>query len=789
MDREKLTDWEFIRGDVGGIWEVWREQRGRAEQCLDWAWQKVTVPHCYTGTSAVAPDRPYYQGPAWYRTTLDVRDWEEGESLQLQFAGAGQGCQVYVDLEMIASHDNPYDVWTVDVTLPVRQWIAAGGEAERVPLAVRCDNSRNLNGIPSDLSDFVRHGGIYRPVTLRRRPALHLEDVQIRSTLTDEGTGTVSLKLTGSEKKDLPVKISLIDHEGRPLIEQTCQVFGTASCELEPLPHVEKWHVNNPKRYKLIFESAGERLERSIGFRQCYFEPKGPFYLNGERLLLRGTHRHEDHGDCGNAMDDKLIRREMEQIKAMGTNFIRLGHYQQYDLVLDLCDELGILVWEEIHWCRGGVGDESYRARCHQALESMIRRHSHHPSLMVWGLGNENDWPGDQTDFDEDGIRSLMQELHNRAKELDPARPTAIRRCAFCRDIVDVYSPSIWAGWYRGTYAAYRESTEKEIDLVNSMLHVEWGGDSHAGRFSQDPYVGISGVTDGNGSDERAGDYLNFGGDPRVHRDGDWSESYICDLMDWHLSEQTRMPRLTGTAQWVYKDFATPLRPNNPIPYVNQKGLVQRDLTPKSAYYVFQSYWADAPMVHILGQDWKIRDGKPDRPQTIRVYSNCPRVELIVDGIGRGIKRRNPDDFPSCGLRWELELEEGEHQVEAVGLPETGEPVRDALDFRLHLQGWGTPTAFRLCELSRDEETVTLEAQLVDEQDRPVLDDARFIRWTACGALELWADRGTAKGSSRIQLANGRTQIVSRRLGRGAASLGIRCEEGLVEAAVITVKL
>src|SRR6202011_606898 len=102
----------------------------------------------------------------------------------------------------------------------------------------------------------------------------------------------------------------------------------------------------------------------------CQFEfvEHGPFKLNGERLLLRGTHRHEDHAGLAAAMPEDLIRKEMLMIKDLGANFIRLAHYQQSPLVLALCDELGLLVWEEIPWCRGGLGSERYQGQAPRML-------------------------------------------------------------------------------------------------------------------------------------------------------------------------------------------------------------------------------------------------------------------------------------------------------------------------------------------------------------------------------------------------------------------------------------
>ena len=96
------------------------------------------------------------------------------------------------------------------------------------------------------------------------------------------------------------------------------------------------------------------------------------------------------------------------------------------------------------------------------------------------------------------------------------------------------------------------------------------------------------------------------------------------------------MPWLTGAAYWPFKDFSTPVRPENPVPYVNQKGVIERDFTPKESYYVFQSYWTTEPMVHIYGHSWPVRWGNQGDRKEILVYSNCDEVELFVNGVSQG---------------------------------------------------------------------------------------------------------------------------------------------------------
>jgi hypothetical protein len=228
-------------------------------------------------------------------------------------------------------------------------------------------------------------------------------------------------------------------------------------------------------------------VKERFGIRHAEFLDHGPFKLNGERLLLRGTQRHMDHAGFAAAEPDALIRTEMELVKAMGANFIRLGHYQQTKLVLDLCDELGLLVWEEAPWCRSGVGDEKWQDQTRLMLANMIDQHFNHPSVIMWGLGNEDDWPGEYPALDQAAIRGFMQEMNSLAHEMDPSRFTSLRRCDFARDIPDVYSPSIWAGWYSGVYTDYQSALEKQRAQVKRFVHIEWGADSHARRHAEMP--------------------------------------------------------------------------------------------------------------------------------------------------------------------------------------------------------------------------------------------------------------------------------------------------------------
>ena len=265
--------------------------------------------------------------------------------------------------------------------------------------------------------------------------------------------------------------------------------------------------------------------------------------------------------------------------------------------------------------------------------------------------------------------------------------------------------------------------------------------------------------------------YKPTGGKARASRDGDWSESYIVNLFDWHLKEQEQMTNLTGSAQWIFKDFATPLRPENPIPRVNEKGVVERDGTPKEGYYVFQSYWADKPMVHIYGHTWPVRWGRPGEEKLVKVFSNCREVELFVNGVSAGVKQRDAADFPAAGLRWSVKLNEGPNRLRAIGHRD-GIEVSDKISVGYQTATWDKLATLALKEISRSNNVVTVEAGMFDKNDVSCLNATNLVRFGLAGDGRLLDDLGTSIGSRVVQLYNGLARI-SLRLASGKTVVSV----------------
>jgi beta-galactosidase len=241
-----------------------------------------------------------------------------------------------------------------------------------------------------------------------------------------------------------------------------------------------------------------------------------------------------------------------------------------------------------------------------------------------------------------------------------------------------------------------------------------------------------------------------------------------------------RQPWLAGTAQWIFRDFPTPLRPENPIPYVNQKGLFTRDGKPKDAYYVYRAYWTTSPkFVYIVSHTWSERSGPSGKPINVRVYSNCSSVELSVNGKSQGAKPRVTGDFPSQGLRWDVNLTEGRNSVVAVcagadGAASPGEEarvgggapagarvarVRDSLDFNYTTAVSGRPSRIALGAKQLPNGHLLIEARLLDGNGRQSLGAADRLYFNSQGAGRLMVDLGTPTGSSVIQAANGYAAI------------------------------
>ncbi len=716
----------------------------------------IDLPHTWNQWDATDLAPGYRRDASWYVKKLDLKI-DPAKRYVLYFEGANITTEVYVNRQLAGRHVGGYVGFEMELT----DFLKTGGENE---IAVRVDNGYNPDVIPSQKADFFIYGGITRDVWLKILPKEFIQNVHVKTknVSREQADTELEVELNSITFSELQVEAEVYSPAGeRVLRSKTVDCnSGKVAVQLPALSGPMLWSTRSPHLYevKVFLKKNGKTvdvLSEKFGYRWFDFEPHGAFFLNGEKLKLRGTHRHEEHAGYGAAMPNELHRQDLEMIKEMGANFIRLAHYPQDPEVYRACDELGLIVWDELPWCRGGMGGDVWQANTERLLEEQIRQNFNHPSICFWSLGNEIYWlPDFPGGDDREQMNTFLRKLNKKAHELDPGRMTAIRKYYDGSDLVDVFSPSIWSGWYAGVYKNYGPTLEENRKKYPRFLHMEYGGSSHAGRHTEQPIDDLNGLDDSNWAE-----VANQSQIESIANSGDWSENYVVDLFDWYLHVTENTDWFAGNAQWAFKDFGTPLRPENALPYMNQKGLTDRNGKPKDAYYVFKSYWSEEPVVYIESHSWTERSGAPGEVKMVDVYSNCETVELFQNGRSLGEKKRNPQEFPACGLRWQVPFAEGENQLRAVGKPAAGKVVSDSLTITYHTEPFGKPSEITLHTEPLPNGHLLVVATMRDSNGRRVLDYEKRVYFDHNGAGKLMENYGTPTGSSVVEFANGRAAI------------------------------
>ncbi len=722
-------------------------------------WEQINLPHTWNRWDATDLVPGYRRNASWYKKNIIIPAQEKVQYL-LYFEAVNLQAQVYVNGQLAGSHIGGYVGFEIDITNYVKQGLPN-------EILVRADNGYNRDIIPSQKADFFIYGGITRDVFLKTVPNQHLVNVAVSTPKVSAVSAQTNVKVNIKNlqtDKSTAIQLELIEKASGKIVLSTNHDNlnkNEVSIDLPILKNPLLWSPDTPNLYllktKLIQDGQVlDEVTETIGYRWYEFEPNGPFFLNGKRLLIRGTHRHEEHAGYGMAVPNDIHRKDMEMIKEMGANYIRLGHYPQDPEVYKAANELGLILWDELPWCRGGVGEAIWKNNTTRLLEEQIQQNYNHPSIFFWSIGNEIYWlPDFPNGGDTEKINQVVAQLHNKCHELDPYRLTAIRKYYDGADLVDVFSPSIWSGWYSGVYDNYEATLEKNRPKYPRFLHMEYGGSSHVGRHTETPITGKGLVNE----DEWA-ETINQANVTNVAKKGDWSESYIVDLFDWYLSVTEKLDWFPGNAQWAFKDFGTPLRPENAIPYINQKGLVDRSGEPKDAYYVFKSYWAEEPFSYIESHTWTERSGPKDKARNISVFSNGEIVELTLNGQSQGKKQRTIGEFPASGLNWNITFEEGKNTLIANAFQQDQVVAKDTLIINYTYQKAGKPHRITLGTSTLSNGNILVTATMVDNNNQRVLDYEDRCYFTLLdGNSKLLKHYGTPTRSQQIEMANGQAAI------------------------------
>ncbi len=554
-------------------------------------WEAVNLPHTWNAVDGQDGGNDYWRGTAMYCKAFGKPEWNG--RVFLEFLGAAMTADVYVNGQHLTHHEGGYSAIRVDITDVLE---------EQNLLCVAVNNSANDRVYPQK-ADFTFYGGLYRGVNLILVPETHFELVK---------DGTPGIKVTPIVSDDLQsATVTVETWQNGGTVTYTLNgesktvesVSGHATAEFT-VENVHLWDgLDDPYLYTVTASlDSGDKISTRFGCRKIGFDAEKGFLLNGKLYPLRGVSRHQDRAGLGNALTVKEHREDMELIREIGANTIRLAHYQHAQEFYDLCDEYGMVVWAEIPYITEHMPNG--RQNTLDQMRELITQCYNHPSIVCWGLSNEVAVHGVSVDLMENHV--LLNDLCHR---MDTTRPTTMAHAFMLEQespliqVADIGGYNLYFGWYMGTleqndsfFDEYHDKFPKRV-----MGFSEYGADCNVQFQSAKP------------------------------EQGDYSEQYQCKYHEYILDCIDRHPWMWATHAWNMFDFAADGRDEGGAHGLNQKGLVTIDRKiKKDAFYLYKAAWnKEESFVHICGRRYVDR---AEAETEVKVYSNLPSVTLMVDG-------------------------------------------------------------------------------------------------------------------------------------------------------------
>jgi len=556
------------------------------------AWEAVTLPHTWNAADGQDGGNDYWRGTAMYAKAFS-KPAHEG-AVVLEFLGAAMTADVYLNNILLAHHEGGYSTFRVDITDHLQ---------EENLLCVAVDNSNNDRVYPQK-ADFTFYGGIYRDVNLILVPENHFELCK---------DGTPGIKVT--PVVDLDKKLAAVTVE---TWQNADSVHMSVAGHTKTVPSenghavasfviddVHLWNgVEDPYLYRAeAWLDSGDEVSVKFGCRKIGFSGADGFLLNGKVYPLRGVSRHQDRKGLGNALTVKEHKEDMEFIREIGANTVRLAHYQHAQEFYDLCDEYGMVVWAEIPYITRHMPNG--RQNTTDQMRELITQCYNHPSIVCWGLSNEITAA---SPVDEDLLENhrILNDLCHR---MDDTRPTVMAHAFMLEQeselipIADIASYNLYFGWYLGEL----EQNDKFFDDYHKKFPNRVIGFSEYGADANPQYQS------------------------KNAEKGDYSETYQCVYHEHLLKCIEERPYLWATHVWNLFDFAADGRDEGGKNGENQKGLVTFDRKlRKDAFYLYKAHWSKDPFVHLCGSRYV--DRVEDQTE-IKVYSNQSEVTLLVDDV------------------------------------------------------------------------------------------------------------------------------------------------------------
>ena len=560
--------------------------------------EAVNLPHTWNAKDGQDGGNDYYRGTCHYRTEFAEPEFDrEREVVYLEFRGVNATADVELNGQKVMHHDGGYSTFRKDIT----EFLEKENE-----IRVAVDNSVNDRVYPQK-ADFTFYGGIYRDVYLRIVPKDHFDldyygGEGVRITPRVKGKDAVVRVESCCKVPDARIKVTILDACGRTAAESE-----GADAEAV-ITNVHLWDgVKDPYMYTALVRllkdgAAVDEVSVPFGVRTFSVDPKKGFFLNGRPYPLHGVSRHQDRKGIGNALTERQHEEDMEMIREIGANTIRLAHYQHDQYFYDLCDRYGMIVWAEIPYISEHMPNG--RENTISQMKELIVQNYNHPSIVTWAISNEITI----STKDKKDMMENHRELNDLCHSMDPGRPTTLACYAMCgpfnpvAHVTDLVSWNLYLGWY----------------VPGLFLNDWWISFFH--KVYPNRCLGFS----------------EYGceGMPNLHSStphrGDHTEEYQCIYHEFMLKCFERHPYMWSTHVWNMFDFAADARDQGGEPGMNHKGLVTFDRKiKKDSFYIYKAYWSDEPFVHLCGKRYVNR---AESETTIKVYSNCREIELYQNG-------------------------------------------------------------------------------------------------------------------------------------------------------------
>ncbi|MFF7335040.1 glycoside hydrolase family 2 TIM barrel-domain containing protein [Streptomyces sp. NPDC008150] len=622
------SGWRFHRGDITGA---------QAPAYDDSAWSTLDVPHTWNAQDGADGGGNYYRGVGWYRRRVTVPAGLAGRMLFLQFAGVNQVADVWIDGTHLGQHRGGYARFRFGVTAQ----LAPGRESV---LAVKVSNAHDPDIAPLS-ADYTFQGGVYRNVSLHAldKLAVRMLDyagpgVYLSQRSVTSASATVDVRATvfnnNSTSRSLVVRAVITDAAGTIVADRssTSQRIGPNS----GLDVTQTLTVANPRRWNGLADpylysahveirdaAAGtvtDVVTEPLGLRSFGLDPTSGFTLNGKHVSLHGVNLHQDRADRGWAVSDADHIQDFALIKEVGATAVRMAHYQHDQKEYDLADAAGLVVWSEIPLVDAVTDSAAFRDSTAYQLRELIRQNHNHPSIVFWGIGNEQR-------TDNATTNALLGELASIVRSEDPGRISTyannLGNDAGVAGHADTTAYNKYFGWYGGSYddlGGWADGLHK-AEPQRTFAVSEFGAGANPAQHALNPSQPSSGGS--------------------FH-----PEEYQALLHEASWKQLSARPFVWGSFVWNMFDFASDGRNEGGRPGINDKGLVTRDRSiRKDAFYWYRANWSAAPTLYMTSRRWTART---DAATELKVYSNASEVTASLNGASLG-KRGSTDHI----FRWD----------------------------------------------------------------------------------------------------------------------------------------